>query len=291
MVQSGEKAPSLRKQCALLGISRGSYYYQPQFESVENMAIMRRLDQLHLKYPVYGSRRLAALLRRGGLRINRKRVQRLMGLMGIETIYPKPCTSQPGQGHEIYPYLLADKEVTGPNQVWCADITYIPMRLGFMYLVAIMDWWSRFVLSWRISNTLDSGFCIEAWQAALATGTRWPTIANTDQGSQFTSQEYLEAVESEGTRVSMDGRRRWIDNVFIERVWRSFKYEDIYLKEYIDGIELQAGANAWFADYNHERPHQALNYATPAEFYFWPESYGAKPPKWIKQVGLQEIIV
>jgi len=260
-------------------------------ESAENLAIMRRLDQLHLKYPVYGSRRLAVLMRRSGWRINRKRVQRLMALMGIETIYPKSSTSQPGEGHEIYPYLLKDKIITGPNQVWCADITYIPMKLGFMYLVAIMDWWSRFVLSWRISNTLDTGFCIEAWQAALEAGTRWPTIANTDQGSQFTSQEYLEAVESEGTRVSMDGRRRWIDNVFIERVWRSFKYEDVYIKDYVDGLELQAGANVWFTEYNHERPHQSLDYATPADVYFWPDSYGAKPPKWIKRVGLQEIIV
>lgn len=249
---------------------------------------MRRLDELHLKHPVYGSRRLAAQLRRHGWRINRKRIQRLMELMGLEAQYPKPGTSQPGEGHEIYPYLLRSKTITGPNQVWCADITYIPMKLGFMYLVAVMDWWSRFVLAWRISNTLDVRFCLEAWQAALEVGTRWPLIANTDQGSQFTAAEYLEAVEAAGTRVSMDGRRRWVDNVFIERVWRSFKYEDVYLRDYVNGLELQAGANAWFSHYNHERPHQSLGYATPAEVYFSPESYGAEPAAWVTRVGLQE---
>jgi putative transposase len=280
--------PSLRQQCALLGIARGSYYYQPRLESAENLVLMRRLDELHLKHPVYGSRRLAAQLRRHGWRINRKRVQRLMELMGLEVLYPKPGTSQPGEGHEIYPYLLKGKVITGPNQVWCADITYIPMRLGFMYLVAIMDWWSRFVLAWRISNTLDVRFCLDAWQAALAAGTRWPLIANTDQGSQFTATEYLEAVEAVGTRVSMDGRRRWVDNVFIERVWRSFKYEDVYLRDYVDGLELQAGANTWFAHYNQDRPHQSLGYATPAEVYFSPESYGAQPAPWVTRVGLQE---
>jgi putative transposase len=241
---------------------------------------MRRLDQLHLKHPVYGSRRLAAQLRRLGWPINRKRVQRLMELMGLEAIYPKPCTSQPGEGHEIYPYLLADKEISGPDQVWCADITYLPMRLGLMYLVAVMDWWSRYVLAWRISNTLEVRFCLEAWQAALQAGTRRPIIANTDQGSQFTALDYVEAVESAGSQVSMDGRRRWVDNVFIERVWRSFKYEDIYLKDYGNGLELLAGANAWFRHYNQDRPHQAWGYSTPAEVYFAPDSYGAKPPDW-----------
>ena len=242
-----DKCPACAHQCTLLGIARGSYYYQPRLESAENLVLMRRLDELHLKHPVYGSRRLAAQLRRHGWHLNRKRVQRLMALMGLESLYPKPGTSQPGEGHEIYPYLLKGKAITGPNQVWCADITYIPMKLGFMYLVAIMDWWSRFVLAWRISNTLDVRFCLEAWQAALKVGTRWPLIANTDQGSQFTATEYLEAVEAVGTRVSMDGRRRWVDNVFIERVWRSFKYEDVYLRDYGEGLALQAGANAWFA--------------------------------------------
>lgn len=179
--QPGEPAPSVRRQCALLGISRGQYYYIPQRESAENLVLMRRLDELHLQHPVYGSRRLTAHLHRHGCSVNRKRVRRLMELMGLEAIYPKPNTSQPGEGHEIYPYLLKGKEISGPNQVWCADITYIPMKLGFLYLVAIMDWWSRFVLAWQISNTLDTRFCIQAWQAALKAGTRAPLIANTDR--------------------------------------------------------------------------------------------------------------
>ena len=278
----------MRRQCALLGISRGSYYYQPQLESAENLVVMRRLDQLHLQHPIYGSRRLTAQLRRQGWRISRKRVRRLMELMDLEAQYPRRGTSQPGEGHAIYPYLLQGKAITGPNQVWCADITYIPMKLGFMYLVAVMDWWSRYVLAWRISNTLDVRFCLEAWQAAGTAATRWPLIANTDQGSQFTATAYLKAVEQVGTRVSMDGRRRWVDNVFIERLWRSFKYEDVYRRAYEDGLELHAGAGSWFSHYNYERPHQGLGYATPAEVYFAPESHGAKPAAWVTRVGLQE---
>jgi putative transposase len=280
LVQALAGVPSVRQQCELLGISRGAYYYEPRPESAENLAILRRLDELHLERPVYGSLRLAAQLRREGWEVNRKRVMRLMALMGMAAIYPKKATSQPGEGHQIYPYLLRGKEVSGPDQVWCADVTYIPMRYGFMYLVAVMDWWSRYVLAWRLSNTLEAAFCVWAWQAALKNGTRPPVISNTDQGSQFTSAAYVEAVEEVGTRVSMDGRGRCLDNVFIERLWRSVKYEEIYLRDYQDGLELEDGLFRWFAHYNDERPHQALGYATPRETYRFPESHGAKPGKW-----------
>lgn len=280
LVESLPAGLSLRTQCELLGIARGAYYYEPRPESAENLAILRRLDELHLERPVFGSLRLAALLRREGWEINRKRVQRLMSVLGIRAIYPQKDTSRPEPGHEIYPYLLRGREITGPDQAWCADITYIPMRHGFMYLVAVMDWWSRYVLAWRLSNTLEAAFCVWAWQAALKNGRRAPLIGNTDQGSQFTSLPYIEAVEEAGTLVSMDGRGRCLDNVFVERLWRSLKYEDIYLRDYEDGLELESGLFNWFAHYNDERPHQALGYATPREVYRFPETHGAKPAKW-----------
>jgi putative transposase len=241
---------------------------------------MRRLDELHLEYPVYGSRKLTVLLRRAGMEINRKRVVRLLRLMGVEAIYAKPRTSLPTPGHQIYPYLLRDLEVTGPDQVWCSDITYVPMARGFMYLVAVMDWWSRYVLGWRLSNTMEAAFCVEAWEAALRVGRRAPLISNTDQGSQFTSPMFIDAVESAGVDVSMDGRGRWLDNRFIERLWRSAKYEDIYLQDYGDGLAAGRGLGRWFDGYNQERPHQALDYATPAEVYFDPGAHGAQPAKW-----------
>lgn len=270
---------SIRRQCELVGISRSAFYYEPVSESAENLGLMRRLDGLHLEHPVYGSRRLTAVLQRQGLAVNRKRVQRLLRLMGVEAIYPKRCLSQPGAGHRIYPYLLEGLEISGPDQVWCSDITYVPMACGFLYLVAWMDWWSRYVVAWELSNSLDSEFCIRAWSAALATG-RQPLISNTDQGSQFTSEAFLEAVEAVGVDVSMDGRGRWLDNRFIERLWRSVKQEDIYLQDYADGLTAHRGLARWFIDYNTERPHQALGYATPAELYHSPESYGAKPAAW-----------
>jgi putative transposase len=270
----------VRRQCALLGVSRGAYYYEASAESAENLRLMRRLDELHLRHPVYGRPRLCAELRREGWEINEKRVNRLMGVMGLEAIYPKPSTSAPGDGHEVYPYLLRNKEVTGPDQVWCADITYIPMRFGFMYLMAVMDWWSRHVLAWRLSNTMEAAFCVSAWRAALKAGRNTPLIANTDQGAQFTSSEYVEAVEEAGVLVSMDGRGRWVDNRFIERLWRSLKYEDIYLRDYEHGETLTRGVGRWLRHYNNQRPHQALNYATPAEVYYSPESYGARPAEW-----------
>jgi len=262
-----------------MGISRSGFYYEPVEESEENLALMRRLDELHMEHPVYGSRRLAVLLEREGREINRKRVVRLLHVMGVEAIYPRRSLSQPMEGHRIYPYLLKGLEITGPDQVWCSDITYVPMAYGFMYLVAVMDWWSRYVLAWELSNSLDSEFCIRAWTSALAAG-RTPMISNTDQGCQFTSDAYLDAVESAGVDVSMDGRGRWIDNRFIERLWRSVKQEDIYLQDYADGLTAQRGLARWFADYNGGRPHQSLNYATPEEWYFSPESYGARPAVW-----------
>ncbi len=270
---------SLQRQCELMSISRSGFYYEPVPESQENLALMRRLDELHLEYPVYGSRRLTALLQREGRLVNRKRVKRLLELMGVEVMYPKRNLSQPGEGHRIYPYLLEGLEISGPDQVWCSDITYVPMAYGFMYLVAVMDWWSRYVLAWELSNSLDSEFCIRAWTGALVSG-RQPLISNTDQGSQFTSEAFLEAVESVGVDVSMDGRGRWIDNRFIERLWRSVKQEDIYVQDYADGLTAQRGLARWFGEYNTARPHQALDYATPGELYYSPDSYDAKPAAW-----------
>lgn len=270
---------SIRRQCELMGISRSGFYYEPVPESPENLALMRRLDELHLKHPTYGRRRLTVLLQREGRAVNRKRVARLLALMGVEAVYPKRGLSQPGAGHRIYPYLLEGLEISGPDQVWCSDITYVPLADGFLYLVAVMDWWSRYVLAWELSNSLDSEFCIRAWTAALATG-RPPLISNTDQGSQFTSEAFLEAVESAGVDVSMDGRGRWIDNRFIERLWRSVKQEDIYVQDYADGLAAQRGLARWFGEYNTVRPHQALGYATPGEWYHWPASHGAQAAAW-----------
>ena len=271
---------SVRHQCELLELCRSSYYYECRPETAANLALMRRLDELHLEHPVYGSRKLTVLLHQEGLAVNRKRVVRLLRLMGIKAIYAKPRTSLPEPGHQIYPYLLRDLAVTGPDQVWCSDITYVPMATGFMYLVAVMDWWSRYVLGWRLSNTLEAAFCVDAWEAALRTGRRPPLISNTDQGSQFTSPLFIDAVESAGVDVSMDGRGRWIDNRFIERLWRSAKYEDIYLQDYGDGLAAGRGLGRWFDGYNQERPHQALGYATPAQVYFDPGAHGALPASW-----------
>lgn len=270
---------SIRRQCELVGISRSGLYYEACPETEENLALMLRLDQLHMEKPVYGSRRLTVLLNREGHQVNRKRVVRLLHCMGVHALYPKRSLSRPAEGHRIYPYLLKGLEISGPDQVWCSDITYVPLSNGYMYLVATMDWWSRYVLAWELSNTMDSEFCIRAWERALATG-RQPLISNTDQGCQFTSEAYLEAVESAGVDVSMDGRGRWIDNRFIERLWRSVKQEDIYLQDYGDGLAAQRGLSRWFADYNEQRPHQSLGNATPADLYHSPESYGARPADW-----------
>lgn len=270
----------MRHQCELLDLCRSSYYYECCPEVPGNLALMRRLDELHLEHPVYGSRRLTVLLRREGQWINRKRVVRLLQVMGVEAIYPKRHLSRPLVGQEIFPYLLQGLAVTGPDQVWCSDITYVPMATGFMYLVAVMDWWSRYVLGWHLSNTMDAAFCVDAWEAALRVGRQAPLVSNTDQGSQFTSPMFIDAVQSAGVEVSMDGRGRWLDNRFIERLWRSVKYEDIYLQDYGGGLDAGRGIGKWFASYNQERPHQALGYATPEQVYRSPQSYGARPATW-----------
>jgi putative transposase len=263
-----------------LDISRGAYYYQPCPESEENLALMRLLDELHLEHPVYGSRRLTVLLNQRAHPVNRKRVRRLLELMGIEAIYPRRKVQGLGEAHVIYPYLLRDLEISGPNQVWCSDITYVPMAYGFMYLVAVMDWWSRYVLAWELSNTMETEFCIRAWERALEHAGCAPLISNTDQGPQFTSPGFIDAVESAGVDVSMDGRGRWVDNRFIERLWRSVKYEDIYLNDYGDGLAAGRGLGQWFGSYNEERPHQSLGNATPARWYREASEFGGKPANW-----------
>lgn len=241
-------------------MSRSSWYYELASETVENLALMRAIDEQYLKTPYYGSRKMAETFG-----VNRKRVQRLMRLMGIEAIYPKRRTTWPAAGHKIYPYLLRDVEIVRPDQVWASDITYIPVNQGFLYLVAIMDWFSRHVLSWRLSNTLDVRFCLEALDDALLQ--TQPEIFNSDQGSQFTAAAFTSRLESCGVAISMDGRGRVIDNIFIERLWRTVKYEEVYLKDYADAWEVEDSLAAYFHFYSHERIHQALDYRTPAEVY------------------------
>jgi putative transposase len=257
---------SVRRQCDLLGINRSGLYYQPTGESEENLKLMRLLDEEYTRHPFLGSRRMAAWLRGQGHEVNRKRIRRLMEVMGIEALYPKPKLSQPGEGHKIYPYLLKDVEVTRVNQVWSTDITYIRMAGGFVYLVAVMDWYSRFVLSWSLSVTMEVDFCIEALQRALRRGR--PEIFNSDQGSQFTSEKFTGELKTRGITISMDGRGRCFDNIFIERLWRSLKYEEIYLHDYGLVPEARAGIGNWIRFYNQERPHQSLGYRTPAELYW-----------------------
>jgi len=263
---NAEPTPSIRRQCKLLSVSRQAFYYQPLGESAKNLELMRRLDLLHLADPCFGYRKLTAVLQREGWSVNSKRVRRLMKLLGIEAIYQKPRTSQPKAGHKIYPYLLRDKEIQAPDEAWCADITYIPMPCGFMYLVAVMDWYSRYVLSWRLSNTMDTSFCTEALEEALSRG-RKPAIFNPDQGSQFSSSAFTGMVQDAGVAMSMDGRGRWLDNVFIERLWRSYKYESVYLHSYQTPMALEEGTDYWFSRYNTWRPHQHLDYATPQTIY------------------------
>jgi putative transposase len=265
MIEPGHLDISLRRQCALIGLDRSTYYYLPAGESELNLQLMRLIDAQYLKTPFYGWPRMTAHLRRHGYAVNHKRVQRLMQIMGLQAIYPKPRTSLAGQGHKIYPYLLRGLAITRPNQVWSADVTYVPMQHGFMYLVAVIDWFSRYVLGWQLSNTLDGRFCLDALQQALRLGQ--PDIFNTDQGVQFTALDFTACVEATGVRVSMDGRGRALDNIFVERLWRSVKYEDIYIKDYASVAELDAGLQAYFRFYNHERPHQSLAYRTPAEVH------------------------
>jgi putative transposase len=261
-----DEQTSVRRQCELLGVSRSSVYYVPVEPEAEALELMRRIDEIHLEFPFYGSRTIARELRERGYRANRKRVQRLMRLMGLESVAPKPNTSKPNEEHPVYPYLLRGLTISRPNQVWAADITYIPLARGSAYLVAIMDWHSRRVLSWRLSNTLDASFCIEALQEALSRFRR-PEIFNSDQGSQFTSADFTAVLLAAGVKISMDGKGRCIDNVFVERLWRSLKYEDVYLKAYTNLVEARTGIERYFQFYNTRRSHQALGHQTPAAFY------------------------
>ena len=255
------------RQCELLEVCRSSLYYQPKPVADADLALMRRLDELHLKHPFLGARRLAQMLLREGFQVGRRHVGSLMHRMGIEPIYRKKRTSIPAQGHKIYPYLLANVAIVRPNQAWASDITYLPMAQGFAYLVAILDLYSRKVLSFRVSNSMSADFCVEALAEALARyGT--PEIFNTDQGSQFTDDDFTAPLLEKGVRVSMDGKGRWVDNVFIERLWRSVKYEDIYLHAYETVREVRAALTSYFRFYNVGRPHQSLDYRTPDEMYF-----------------------
>jgi putative transposase len=262
LIDRDDSQLSIRRQCSLLGLARSGVYRPPRPATDSALALMRRIDELFTAWPFLGSRRIAAMLRAEDRRVNRKRVQRLMRKMGIAALGPKPRTTRPAPGHKIFPYLLRGLAIDRPNQVWAADITYVPIGRGFLYLVAIMDWASRAVLAWRLSNTMDVSFCVCALEEALARFGK-PEIFNTDQGSQFTSAAFTGSLATAGIRISMDGRGRWMDNVFIERLWRSLKHEDIYLKGYADGREARAGIGAWIAFYNLQRPHQALENRTP----------------------------
>ena len=267
MIDPAEKKLSVSRQCRMLGICRSSRYYQSRRIQSDDLNLMRLIDEQYLKTPSWGSRSMRNHLRRRGYKINRKRVQRLMRLMGLEAIYPKPRTSRPHPGHKVYPYLLRNLKIDRPNQVWAADITFIPMARGFMYLVAVMDWHSRKVLSWRLSNTLEADFCVEALEEALLQHGR-PEIFNTDQGAQFTSQAFTGLLKSHEIQISMDGRGRVQDNIFIERLWWSTKYQYLYLWTFENGARLREGLWQWFQLYNQERSHQALDNLTPDEVYY-----------------------
>jgi len=255
------------RQCSLIGLPRSSYYYEPMgTENSENLRLMRKIDELYLQRPFYGSPRMTDWLEDLGWLVNEKRVARLMRLMGLQAVLPGPHTSRPHPEHLIYPYLLRGLEIRAPNEVWCSDITYVPMRHGYLYLVAVMDWFSRYVLSWELSNTLETDFCLQALGRALAQAT--PGIFNTDQGSQFTSENFTGRLTTDGVRISMDGRGRALDNVFIERLWRSVKYEEVYLRDYADGHAARTSLARYFRMYNTERRHQGLGKRTPQDVHF-----------------------
>jgi putative transposase len=267
MIETNHPTLSIRRQCELVGLNRSTFYWQPASESPLNLELMRLIDREYTRAPFYGYRKMTARLNnRPGIQVNRKRIARLMGKMGLQAVYPRPRTSLPNQQHRKYPYLLRGLAIKRPNQVWGADITYVPMPLGFMYLVAIMDWFSRFVVAWQLSNTLEGGFCLEALHLALRDGQ--PDIFNTDQGSQFTAHDFTATLEAASIRISMDGRGRVFDNIFVERLWRTVKYEDIYIKEYVTVPALVAGLDDYFHLYNFERPHQSLGYQVPADVHF-----------------------
>ena len=261
MVRKDCSAISVRRQCALLGLGRGRLYYKPREMSETNAGLMRRIDELYTRHPFLGYRKLAVMLG-----VNAKRVLRLMRVMGLQAVYCKPNTSTPHPGHRIYPYLLKRLAILRSNQVWAADITYIRLARGWCYLVAIIDWHSRYVLAWRLSANMESGFCVEALKEALTLGT--PEIHNTDQGTQFTSEAFTSALTAAGVAISMDGKGSYQDNIFTERLWRSVKYEEVYTKEYASLDDGKAALTQYFRFYNHERPHQALGYQTPAQMHF-----------------------
>jgi putative transposase len=266
-IEKAQRRLSIVRQCSLAGLSRSSYYYEPVgLESVENLVLMRVIDELYLARPFYGSPRMTGWLGELGHRVNHKRVARLMRVMGLQAVLPGPHTSVQHPDHRVYPYLLRDMTINGPNEVWCADLTYVPLRGGFLYLVAIMDWYSRYVLAWELSSTMETWFCVAALERALGLGR--PGIFNTDQGSQFTSEEFTGCLAEAGIRISMDGRGRALDNVFIERLWRSVKYEDIYLRDYPDGRAVRKGLGRYFRFYNTERLHQGLQDKTPEAVHF-----------------------
>ena len=266
IIEPGHPRLSLGRQCDLVSINRSGFYHRPAEETPLNLELMRRIDAQFLETPWYGSRQMARHLRRDGYTVGRKRIRRLMAKMGLTPIYQRPRTTVPNPGHRIFPYLLRDLVIDQPNQVWCTDITYLPMRRGFLYLVAVMDWATRKVLSWRVSNTMDVEFCLEALEEALTRFGR-PEIFNSDQGSQFTSPRFTGVLQRAGVRISMDGRGRWMDNVFIERLWRSLKYECVYLHAFETASELRAGLSKWIGYYNVGRPHSALTGRTPNEAY------------------------
>jgi len=266
MIDSDHGSLSVARQCQLVGISRSGFYYKPSGETELNLMLMRLIDEQHMLTPYYGARQMARHLRREGYVVGRKRVRRLMRKMGLSVVYQRPRTTIPGDDHEVYPYLLRDLVIDRPNQVWCADITYIPMRRGFLYLVAVMDWVSRKVLAWRLSNTMDTEFCIEALEEALGKYGK-PEIFNTDQGSQFTSPRFTAILKEADVRISMDSKGRWVDNVFIERLWRSLKYECVYLHAFETATEARNGIGVWLNFYGAQRPHSALGGMTPDEAY------------------------
>ena len=266
LVEPNHPRISLTRQCELLGLARSSWYYQPVPETPENLRLMKLIDQQFTATPFYGIRRMTAWLKSQGERVNHKRVARLMRTLGLETLYPKPKLSQPHDTFRHYPYLLNGVMIEGPNQVWSTDITYIRMPHGFLYLVAVMDWFSRYVLSWQLSNTLDVYFCLVALEQALEQGR--PQIFNSDQGSQFTSIAFTSRLEQQGIQISQDGRGRAFDNIFVERLWRSVKYEEVYLKDYVDVTNARENLAAYFQFYNHQRLHQALKYQPPAQVHF-----------------------
>jgi putative transposase len=265
LIEPSNEFITISRQAELLGIARSTVYYKPVVDLYE-IEVMRFIDEQYTKFPFYGSRRMTFLLNKNGWLVNRKRVQRLMRLMGIEAIYPKPNLSKPHPDNKIYPYLLRDIEINRSNQVWGTDITYIRLNKGWMYLVAIMDWFSRYVLSWELSNGLEVDFCIRALEKAFETG--MPEIFNSDQGSQFTSLEFVSQLEQRNIQISMDGKGRAMDNIFTERLWRTIKYEEVYIKDYENGQEARHGINSYMRFYNYERPHQSVGNKTPAEVYF-----------------------